>query len=46
MLQFVEEARSYGREFVLQVSGKVAERSNKNLSMPTGEIEIIVDKLF
>ena len=40
-----EEARSYGREFVLQVTGKVAERSNKNLSMPTGEIEIIVDKV-
>lgn len=40
-----EEARSYGREFVLQVTGKVAERSNKNLNIPTGEIEIIVDKV-
>lgn len=37
------EARKLGREFVLKVAGKVAERSNKNLKMPTGEIEIIVD---
>jgi aspartyl-tRNA synthetase len=29
-----------GREFVLQVTGKVQERSNKNLNIPTGEIEI------
>jgi len=32
-----------GREFVLQVKGKVAERSNKNPQLPTGEIEILVD---
>lgn len=32
-----------GREFVLQVTGKVAERSNKNLNIPTGEIEILVE---
>jgi aspartyl-tRNA synthetase len=31
-----------GREFVLQVSGTVAERSNKNPGMPTGDIEINV----
>ena len=31
-----------GREFVLQVKGLVAERSNKNLNIPTGEIEIRV----
>lgn len=31
-----------GREFVLQVTGKVTERSNKNLQLPTGEIEITV----
>ena len=29
-----------GREFVLQVNGKVIERSNKNASIPTGDIEI------
>lgn len=34
-----EQARKCGREFVLQVSGRVIERSSKNASMPTGEIE-------
>lgn len=29
-----------GREFVLQATGRVNERSNKNLAIPTGEIEI------
>lgn len=29
-----------GREYVIQVKGKVIERSNKNLRIPTGEIEI------
>lgn len=38
-----EEARKLGREFVIQARGKVAERSNKNLKMPTGEIEILVN---
>jgi len=32
-----------GREFVLQVTGTVIERSNKNLQLPTGEIEIEVE---
>ena len=32
-----------GREFVLQVTGTVAERSNKNPNLPTGDIEIIAD---
>ena len=40
-----EQARKIGREFVIQPKGKVAERSNKNLKIPTGEIEIIVDSL-
>ncbi|MGN6164778.1 MAG: aspartate--tRNA ligase [Flavisolibacter sp.] len=31
-----------GREFVLQVTGLVAERSNKNSNLPTGDIEIAV----
>src|SRR5580704_17484936 len=31
-----------GREFVLQVKGTVAERSNKNANIPTGDIEIKV----
>jgi aspartyl-tRNA synthetase len=31
-----------GREFVLQVTGKVTERSNKNPNLATGDIEIIL----
>lgn len=37
-----EQARKLGREFVIQATGDVMERSNKNLKMPTGEIEIVV----
>ncbi|HPG32347.1 MAG TPA: aspartate--tRNA ligase [Lentimicrobium sp.] len=40
-----QEARKLGREYVITVKGKVAERSNKNPKMPTGEVEIIVDYL-
>jgi aspartyl-tRNA synthetase len=36
------DANPLGREFVLQVKGKVSERSNKNINIPTGEIEIAV----
>lgn len=36
------ETNPLGREFVLQISGIVNERSNKNIHIPTGEIEIIV----
>ena len=32
----------FGREFVLQVKGKVSERSNKNKNIPTGDIEVVV----
>jgi aspartyl-tRNA synthetase len=39
------EARSLGREYVIKARGKVAERSNKNPKMPTGDIEILVDEL-
>ena len=34
------EARKLGREFVIQVKGKVIERSSKNKNIPTGEVEI------
>ncbi len=37
-----EEARKWGREFVVQVEGKVVERYSKNANMLTGEIEIEV----
>ena len=33
-------AQPLGREFVIQASGVVAERSDKNLRIPTGEIEV------
>ncbi len=39
------QARKLGREFVIQAIGKVRERSNKNLKIPTGEIEIEVEEL-
>ncbi len=39
------QARKLGREFVVRVEGKVAERSNKNPQMSTGDIEILVEKL-
>jgi len=38
-------ARELGREYVVSVRGKVCERSNKNPKMPTGEIEIEVERL-
>lgn len=34
------EANPLGREFVLQATGTVTERSSKNKNIPTGEIEI------
>ncbi len=37
------DSRPLGREFVLQIKGKVAERSNKNKNIPTGDIEVLVD---
>jgi aspartyl-tRNA synthetase len=40
-----ESGRKLGREFVISVSGKVLERSNKNKKIPTGEIEIEIDSL-
>jgi aspartyl-tRNA synthetase len=43
--ELCEKARKLGREFVIQAKGKVRERSNKNLKMPTGEIEIEVGEL-
>ena len=41
----VEAARNIGREFVIQVKGKVIERESKNPKMPTGEIEIDLTSL-
>jgi len=35
-----------GREYVIKVEGKVIERTSKNLKIPTGEIEVKIDKIF
>ena len=43
--ELCEAARSLGREFVIKASGLVVERSNKNLKMPTGEVEIKITAL-
>ncbi len=43
--ELCEKARKLGREFVIKATGMVAERSNKNPKMPTGDIEIIVETL-
>ncbi|MDR0815072.1 MAG: aspartate--tRNA ligase [Bacteroidales bacterium] len=40
-----KEAGELGREYVIQVEGKVCERSSKNSKIPTGEIEIVVERL-
>lgn len=40
-----EQARKLGREFVIQASGTVIERSSKNKNISTGEIEINVTEL-
>jgi aspartyl-tRNA synthetase len=41
-LNAVLDANPLGREFVIQATGKVSERSNKNTHIPTGEIEITI----
>ena len=38
------KATSLGREFVIQVKGRVIEREAKNINIPTGEIEIFVEE--
>ncbi len=42
----LEQARQLGREFVIQAEGKVVERASKNSKIPTGDIEILVEKLI
>ena len=41
--ELYEQAKKLGREFVIRATGDVCERSNKNLKIPSGEIEIIVN---
>ena len=40
-----EQARKLGREFVIQASGTVIERSSKNKNITTGDVEITVTEL-
>lgn len=40
-----EDANHLGREFVIQIKGKVAERTSKNHNIPTGDIEILATEL-
>lgn len=41
----LDQARETGREFVLQVKGKVIERASKNPNLPTGGIEVLVEEM-
>ena len=40
-----EKAQGLGREFVIQIQGKVIERESKNANMNTGYIEVLVENL-
>ncbi len=40
-----DAARKLGREFVIKATGTVHERSNKNPKIPTGDVEVMVEKL-
>ena len=41
----MEQAQNLGREFVIQIKGKVIERASKNPNIPTGDIEVLVEEL-
>ncbi|MDE5687158.1 MAG: aspartate--tRNA ligase [Paramuribaculum sp.] len=43
--ELCETANKLGREYVVQVTGKVAERTSKNPNLPTGDIEILATDL-
>lgn len=43
--ELCEQSNHLGREYVIQATGTVSERSSKNPKLPTGEIEIIVSEL-
>lgn len=43
--ELLEQARELGRETVIQVEGQVIERASKNPNIPTGEVEVLVQKL-
>ncbi|RXG22365.1 aspartate--tRNA ligase [Leeuwenhoekiella marinoflava] len=43
--EVMDLAKTLGREFVIQVTGKVIERESKNAKMATGDVELLVEKL-
>ncbi|MFO8146805.1 MAG: aspartate--tRNA ligase [Bacteroidota bacterium] len=40
----MQQASQLGREYVIQIKGKVIERESKNPQLPTGDIEILVSE--
>lgn len=44
--ELFETANKLGREYVVQATGTVSERSSKNEKIATGEVEIIVSALY
>ncbi|WP_018109624.1 aspartate--tRNA ligase [Bacteroides propionicifaciens] len=43
--ELCDRSNKLGREFVIQITGSVSERSSKNDKIPTGDIEILVEEL-
>ena len=43
--ELLSAASSLGREFLIQATGEVVERSSKNPKLPTGDIEIRLEKI-
>ena len=43
--ELLDSVKNLGREFVIQAEGTVIERASKNPKIPTGDIEILVEKL-
>jgi aspartyl-tRNA synthetase len=43
-LQQQLDENALGREYVIRAKGYVQERSNKNLNIPTGEIEVLINE--
>ena len=41
----MEQAKTLGREFVIQVKGTVIERQSKNDKMSTGDVEVLVSEM-
>ena len=45
VIETIFQIPGLGREFVIQVTGKVLERTNKNPKMATGDVEIAVESI-